>query len=151
MELEVKDSHTQRIFELFVACHTCSSKYIVAQIRSIHRFFKGLNEFHLYLWCRGDSVEYIHAQVCHHFFLREISESLMLSPSPTCIFHRCLFIFPRLELFNSHRFGFVFLVHDLGKKILDHSAGWESRLILCKNKKSRFGTVTFDAIFYKRS
>ena len=26
-------------------------------------------------------------------------------------------------------FGCVFLVHDLGKKILNHSAGWESRLI----------------------
>ena len=32
-------------------------------------------------------------------------------------------------------FGCVFLVHDLGKKLLNHSAGWESRLILCKINK----------------
>ena len=37
------------------------------------------------------------------------------------------------------------------KENINHSAGWESRLILCKNKKSRLVTVAFDAIFYQHS
>ena len=79
-----------------MACHACSYKYLVSQIRSIQRVVKGWNEFH--------SMEYIHAQVCHDLFLREIFESLILDSAHNWICHHFLCICPRLELFNFHRF-----------------------------------------------
>ena len=141
----------KEVFELFLACHACSSKHLVVQIRSIHRLFLRWIEFHLYLCCRGDSMEYIHARVCYHFFILEISESLILTPSPTFIFHHCLCICPRLELFNCHRFWVYIFSAKFGKENIKQFFRMGIKVNIVQKQKSRLGTVAFDAIFYKHS